>query len=257
MTKKNNLFGIDIDALEMHEAVSSISNVMNSDVYQCQYLVTPNTDHIVMLQSNLALQAAYRHSFMCVADGWPVVLASKILRKPLPRTLPGSDLVPALLASLDRTSNQNKKYRIFLFGAGEGVADRAGREIERKWGENVEIVGALSPEFGFDKDVQSSYNYTKLISEQLPDLLVLGLGAPKQEVWAYNNRLQLKAKVALCVGATIDFIAGEKKRAPLYIQKLGLEWAYRIYQEPRRLAKRYLNDALVFPIVLAKEILKK
>lgn len=254
MANQISIFGIDIDVLEMPGAVSRLQTALNSDSFDCQYLVTPNTDHIVMLQSNTLLQESYKQSFMCVADGWPVVAASRLLKKPLPCTIPGSDLLPALLANLDRTNNHNKKYKVFLFGAGEGVAVRAGAVIEKTWGENIEIVGAVSPEFGFDKDANASSKYAAIISNAQPDVLVLGLGAPKQEVWVYKFQSELKVKVALCVGATIDFIAGEKKRAPLWIQRSKLEWLYRIYQEPRRLAKRYLNDALVFPLILIKEI---
>lgn len=257
MTHRIQIFGIEIDVLDMTGAVAHIQSALQSPSYACNYLVTPNTDHIVMLQSNAQLKAAYQDSFMCVADGWPVVSASKLLKKPLPCTIPGSDLLPTLLEHLDRSNNENKKYKVYLFGAGEGVAGRAGLEIEKKWGQNIEVVGAVSPEFGFDKNEDASLKYAAAISATQPDILVLGLGAPKQEVWVHKFQSKLNTKFALCVGATIDFLAGEKKRAPLWVQRSKLEWLYRIYQEPRRLAKRYLNDALVFPIILAKEMAKR
>jgi N-acetylglucosaminyldiphosphoundecaprenol N-acetyl-beta-D-mannosaminyltransferase len=84
-------------------------------------------------------------------------------------------------------------------------------------------------------------------------VLIVGLGAPKQELWVHKYRQRLAAKVALCVGATIDFLAGERSRAPLWMRSAGLEWLYRVASEPRRLAVRYAKDAVVFPRLIAQE----
>ena len=94
-----------------------------------------------------------------------------------------------------------------------------------------------------------------LVKDQVarPDVLVVGLGAPKQELWVHKHRERLTAKVALCVGATIDFLAGERRRAPAWMQEAGLEWLYRVASEPRRLAARYAKDALIFPRLFARE----
>ena len=99
----------------------------------------------------------------------------------------------------------------------------------------------------FEKDYEENQRILQLIEQAEPDLLVVGLGAPKQELWVHAHRDRLHAKVALCVGATIDFLAGEKARAPRWMRRMRLEWLHRLLSEPRRLAKRYARDAWVFP----------
>ena len=185
---------------------------------------------------------------MVVADGWPVVWASKILRRPLPGLVPGSDLTPALFS----TWNGSRRLRVFLLGAMPGVAEVAARNIESRWPQ-VQTVGVYSPPLGFEYDELETNKILSRINDLQPDVLVVGLGAPKQELWVYRNRNQLRAKTALCVGATIDFLAGEKHRAPVWMRKCGLEWLHRVLSEPRRLAKRYWRDACIFPrLVLAE-----
>ena len=133
-----------------------------------------------------------------------------------------------------------------------GVADRAKVNIHAKW-PMVKVVGTLSPDFGFDKNEADSKNICDIVNNSGAQLLVLGLGAPKQELWVTKYAPQISVKVALCVGATIDFMAGEKARAPIWMRKLGLEWIHRMLSEPKRLAKRYLVDAIVFPKLVFKE----
>jgi N-acetylglucosaminyldiphosphoundecaprenol N-acetyl-beta-D-mannosaminyltransferase len=100
---------------------------------------------------------------------------------------------------------------------------------------------------GFERDDAENAKILNLIEAAAPDVLVVGLGAPKQELWVHSHRQQIAAPVALCVGATIDFLAGEKRRAPRWMQRTGLEWLHRCASEPRRLAKRYARDAVIFP----------
>jgi N-acetylglucosaminyldiphosphoundecaprenol N-acetyl-beta-D-mannosaminyltransferase len=100
---------------------------------------------------------------------------------------------------------------------------------------------------GFEKDPTEEQRILQLLRNASPELLIVGLGAPKQELWVHRHFRQLPAKVALCVGASIDFIAGEKKQAPVWMRRSGLEWLHRMMSEPKRLAKRYAHDAWVFP----------
>ena len=121
----------------------------------------------------------------------------------------------------------------------------------------VKVVGTLSPDFGFDKKEADSKAICAIVNASKADLLVLGLGAPKQEIWITQYAPQLSVKVALCVGATIDFLAGEKARAPIWMRKVGLEWLHRMLSEPKRLAKRYFVDAIVFPRLVFNEWLAR
>ena len=167
----------------------------------------------------------------------------------LPGRVTGSDLVPALF---DR-AEQAGGLRVFLLGAAEGVGTRAAEQIALRW-PSVQVFDVYSPRLGFERDPQENQLILERIRAARPDVLVLGLGAPKQELWVHAHRDQIAAPVVLCVGATIDFLAGERSRAPRWMQSSGLEWLHRVACEPRRLAKRYARDAWIFPQMLAREL---
>lgn len=249
------LFGMRIAAIDMSRAAQVVlDQALAPRGGELRYVVTPNVDHVVQFQSNAALREAYAHASLVLADGRPVVAASRWLGADLPSTVPGSDLVPALF---DVAVAQRRPLRVFLFGAGPGVAEEAGRVIEARWGSVVRVVGAVSPEFGFDRQPEICNRYAEEISALAPDVLLVGLGAPKQELFVCAQRHAIQAGVALCIGATLDFLAGEKSRAPRWVQKLSLEWCYRMLQEPRRLVKRYAYDAWVFPRLILREYLHR
>jgi N-acetylglucosaminyldiphosphoundecaprenol N-acetyl-beta-D-mannosaminyltransferase len=242
------LFGVKIHAVNMRQAVETICDWTASRERGCRFVVTPNVDHVVLLRHHLGLQQAYRAASLVLADGWPLVLASRLLSRPLPERVAGSDLVPALFAS-------GHPLRVFLLGAGPGVADRAARRIHDTW-PSVSVVGTCSPPLGFESQPEQTEKILASVNQSEADLLVLGLGAPKQELWIHAHHGQLRVPAALCVGATIDFLAGHRRRAPLWMQRAGLEWFYRMIKEPRRLAGRYAYDASVFPQLLWREIWK-
>ncbi len=250
--RRHSLFGIQIDALNLDQAVEHVLQWVENAVAQCQLVVTPNVDHIVQLQSNSGLQQAYRQAGLVLADGWPVVTASRWLGRPLPARVPGSDLVPAIF---QHATDSGRPLRVYLLGAAEGVADRAARIIHERWPQ-VQVVGTYSPPLGFEKSSEENEAILSKIAAVQPDLLVVGLGAPKQELWVAQHQSRIQARAALCVGATIDFLAGEKRRAPMWIQALRLEWLHRLLSEPKRLAKRYWHDAKVFPGLVWREYRK-
>ena len=247
--KRAHLFGVNIDLLNMQETVATIFDWFAYTDKTCKFVVTPNVDHIVKVQTDIGLQAAYKQAALIVTDGKPVVWAASLLGVNIPGTVPGSDLVPAIF---NFAQANHKPIKVFLLGAMPGVADRAKIAILQQW-PLVEVVGTLSPAFGFDKLADESMAICQLVNASGAELLVLGLGAPKQELWITEYAPQLKVKVALCVGATIDFLAGEKPRAPMWMRQFGLEWLHRLLSEPKRLAKRYFIDALVFPKIVLKE----
>lgn len=247
--RRVRLFGVEIDAVRMPEAVERIFVWIDEPADRCRFVVTPNVDHTVLLQSHCELQAAYRDAGLVLADGWPVVAASRLLRRPLPERVAGSDLGPALF---DAAQKFSRRLRVFLLGAAPGVAERAAKRIQEGW-PRVEVVGVYSPPLGFERDEEESREILDSIRRSSPELLLVGLGAPKQELWVHRHQHQIAAPVALCVGATIDFLAGEKKRAPRLVQRLGLEWLHRMLSEPRRLAGRYARDAWIFPQLVWRE----
>lgn len=246
MNNPIRLFGISIDALNMSEAVGTIDGWCRQPIGSaCRYVVTPNVDHAVMYQSRADLRKAYDDASLILADGAPVVLASRLLRKALPERVAGSDLVPALFAhAVNRPAAT--PLRIFLLGAAPGVAERAQANIENRWA-GVKVVGTLSPPIGFEQNEAENERILAAVADAQPDVVVVGLGAPKQELWIQRHADRLQAKVALCVGATIDFLAGEKHRSPRWMRRMGLEWLHRLSSEPARLTRRYLRDAWIFP----------
>jgi N-acetylglucosaminyldiphosphoundecaprenol N-acetyl-beta-D-mannosaminyltransferase len=247
------LFGMRIDSLRMHEAVEKLRTWIDADDGRCRYVVTPNVDHAVMYDERPELRKAYEHASLVLADGFPVVVASRLLGRPLPERVAGSDLAPALFAAAKSSSNHpERRMRVYLLGAAPGVAERAGRNIEARW-PGVEIVGTYSPPLGFERDERENQAIIQRINTARADVLVIGLGAPKQELWIAAHHEKLNAKTALCIGATIDFLAGEKKRAPRWMQRFGVEWLHRLLSEPKRLLKRYARDAVIFPRLVWRE----
>jgi len=177
------------------------------------------------------------HLVLC--DGTPVLWASRLLGNPLPERVAGSDLVPLLIQATAR-----KKYRLFLLGASEDSASRAVAKLHAQFPELI-IAGHYSPPF--NKLLEMDHEEIKRrISEAKPDLLLVSFGCPKQEKWISMHYRALGVPVAAGVGATIDFLAGQVKRAPAWMQRSGTEWIFRVAQEPRRLFRRYLKDLWVF-----------
>lgn len=245
-----SLFGMKIDNVRLDEAAERVLDwcAMPRDA-KCRYLVTPNVDHAVMMSHRGDLRAAYADAAMVVADGAPLIAASRLLGRALPERVAGSDLVPRLLQT---GGSKAQPLRVFLLGAGPGVADEAARSIEAKY-PDVQVVGTHCPPLGFENNDADNQAAIDAVNAAQPDLLIIGLGAPKQELWAHRFHNQLQAKVAVCAGATIDFLAGHKQRSPVWMQRIGLEWFHRLATEPRRLAARYARDAWVFPQLVWQE----
>lgn len=254
MPSQRHLFGMRVDAVRMGDAVDCVRGWIDEESESCRYVVTPNVDHAVQIQRNEKLYQSYQQANLVLADGHPIVWASQLLRQPLPERVPGSELVPALFDSYNTSPGKSaKRLSVFLLGARPGVAATAAANMKKQWPQ-IETVGVYSPPMGFENDAEECNFILGRIALCRPDLLVVGLGAPKQEIWVHQFRHQIQAKAALCVGATIDFLAGEQKRAPVWMQKSGVEWVHRMCSQPRRLAKRYAKDAWVFPQLVWRQM---
>ena len=239
---RERLFGIEFDAVDMPVAVERIYGWVKSRERVCRFVVTPNVDRAVLHQEHAALQQAYAEAALVLADGAPVVAAARLLGRPLPCRVAGSDLAPALFeAAADRGG-----LRVFLLGARPGVAERAAVNVASRW-PTVQVVGTYSPPLGFERDAEENENILAKIATAAPDVLIVGFGAPKEELWIVAHRARIEAAATLCLGATIDFLAGDKRRAPHWMRRAGLEWLHRMASEPRRLVRRYAHDAWIFP----------
>ena len=250
MNAKVKLLGIEFDAVTRLEAVTRLGTWIERPSDHCHYVVTPNVDHSIIFQQERRMRRAYREASLVVVDGMPLLWLSRWVRKGLPERVNGTDLTVDLLES---SCGRQRPLRVFLMGALPEVAERAAHLIERRW-PNVCVVGVYSPKIGFEPCSPEDDEIVKMINRALPDVLILGLSPPKQELWINAHHRDLRARVALCVGGTIDFLAGEKLRAPRWMCDSGLEWFYRLWQEPRRLWGRYLRDAWIFPRLVLREL---
>lgn len=234
---------IEIDNLSMKESIDYIDKLIQNR--NPSYVVTPNVDHIVKLEKDRDFQEVYNNANLILTDGMPLVWISKLLKTPIKEKVSGSDLFPQLC----ELANE-KGYSIFLLGAAEGVASKAAEKLKSKY-KKLKIVGTYSPSYGFEKDDDEIQKIINKINVANPDILAVGLGAPKQEKFIYKYKDQLNVPISLAIGASIDFEAGKMKRAPLWMQKSGLEWFYRLSKEPRRMFKRYIiDDIAILKIIL-------
>lgn len=214
-------------------------------------LITPNVDHLVKLQRDAGFYDVYRKAEWVVCDSKILYLLSKLLRRPLPEAIPGSSFFTAYYMH----HKDDADCRIFLLGAKEGIAAKAMERINGKVGRRI-VVGAHSPSFGFEKHEQECDDIIGIVNKSGANVLLVGVGAPKQEKWImkYRNRMP-GVKLFMALGATIDFEAGTLKRAPVLWQKIGMEWLYRVFKEPRRLFRRYFVDDMQFFFYFAKQLL--
>lgn len=226
----------NIDNLTMAETLHEIDKLIQKK--NCSYVVTPNVDHIVRLEKDEELQKVYKNASLILTDGKPLIWISKWYKTPIKEKISGSDLFPRVcqLAA-------NKNYTMYLLGAAEGVADTATRNLMKKY-PGLNIVGTYSPPFGFEKNEQEMNKIKTQIQDVHPDILIVGLGCPKQEKFMYYHCKELGVPISFGLGASIDFEAGNIKRAPKWMSNHGLEWLYRFSKEPKRLFKRYFVDDL-------------
>ena len=238
--KKVEILDIEIDNLSQSELLDRLS--------EGGVVFTPNVDHIVKLQSDPLFREAYRFADYRVCDSQLLLWASKLIGCPIKEKVSGSDLFPAFY----RRYSADEAVTIFLLGSSSGVAATAMQRINAKVGREI-VVGAHSPSFQFLDNWEENNAIIRTINDSKATVLAIGVGAPKQEKWLLRHRDRLEnIKVAMAIGATIDFEAGQTKRAPAWIGDLGLEWLYRLLREPKRLWKRYLVEDVVFFRLLAR-----
>lgn len=248
--KKQRLFGINFDVVTMKDAVDWVfHSIAIGRRSATRYVVTPNVSLTMLHQDSAPFRKVIHHADLTIVDGAPLVRASKWLGKDLPERVAGSDLVYNLFDA----AIEEMPLRVYLLGAAPGVANRAADVIAKRW-PAVKVVGTMSPDFGFERDPQQNAAIVKEVNAAEPDVLIIGLGAPKQETWAYQHREQISAAVTLCVGGTIDFIAGEQTRCPAWVAKLGVEWVWRMATNPKRLMGRYVRDSIRLPRLFLDEV---
>jgi len=237
-----------IDNVTMAEAVTAVERFIARR--RPSIVVTPNVDHIVRLRGDTEFRRAYRAADLVLADGAPLLWAARLLGTPLRQKVSGSDLFPEVCRRAAR-----KGYRLFFLGGRPDSARLAAEGLRRRF-PGIRIVGVLCPPFGFERDETENQRCVRMIREANPDVLLVGLGSPKQEKWIHAHYERLGVPVCIGIGATFEFAAGIVKRAPAWMQQHGLEWFWRLTREPQRLWKRYLVDDLRFFSIVLSQVMK-
>ncbi len=229
----------EIDNLTSTEALAAMDSLVRQ---RCDsFVVTPNVDHIVRLEKDPRLRAAYRDADLILADGRPLLWIARACRTPIREKISGSDLLPKICAMAAA-----RGYSVFLLGAAEGVASKAAENLVKAH-PGLKIAGTHSPPLGFENDPVETAKTIETVTRAHPDILIVALGCPKQEIFIHTHRHSLHVPLSLGLGAAVDFAALTLRRAPEWMSDNGLEWLYRITQDPRRLLRRYIIDD--FPIL--------
>ena len=235
------LLGVRLHALRHVEALDRIEEFVEERVPR--QVVTVNLDFLRIASSSGEFKATLNAADLALADGMPLVWASSVAGARLPERVAGIDLVDAICERGDREG-----WSVFLLGAAPGVAVAAGDELVRRY-PNLRIAGTYSPPHGAWGEDEDEYIRARVRFAR-PDVLLVALGAPKQDVWIRDNLLHLDVPVSIGVGCTFDVLSGGTPRAPRWMRRTGLEWFYRLSSEPGRLWRRYLLDLPAFASLL-------
>ncbi|MBO5284009.1 MAG: WecB/TagA/CpsF family glycosyltransferase [Lachnospiraceae bacterium] len=232
--EKQQLLNTYISNVTMEETILSIENMIHDGGRH--YIVAVNVDVMMKIEKDSYLKEITDNADMVLVDGKPLVWIAKWHGHPVTAKISGSDLVPVLCSRA-----AERGYTVFILGGKEGIAALAKERLEERL-PNIRIVGIYAPPLGFEQNERELQKINHLISAVHPDLLIACFGCPKQEKWIYENYHKYDAKVSICAGATVDFLAGNVRRAPEWMSEHGLEWLYRFFQEPRRMFRRYFVE---------------
>jgi N-acetylglucosaminyldiphosphoundecaprenol N-acetyl-beta-D-mannosaminyltransferase len=223
--------GLRLSGLELDDAVEWIT--ARAQDRTRAVVVTPNINHLHLAQTSARARDAIERADLQLADGWPIVAASRMLGHPLPGRVAGIDLVKRLV-------DGEPRFKVAILG---GPADAAWRlAVRARRSNDVVLVDELRP--GWDRAERRS-QLVQRVAAAAPDLIFVGIGAPQQEILAHELKGAVTGPI-ICCGAAIEVLAGMRPRAPRTLQRLGLEWAFRLVIEPRRLARRYLVAGTTF-----------
>lgn len=223
-----------VDNVTEAEAIEHIEKCIRDR--KIGHVITPNVDQIVRIEKDPYFKEICDNAELLLVDGHPLMWIAKWYGRPIKEKICGSDLVPHLC----KIASQ-KGYRVFLLGAAEGVAAKAAKNLEKDY-PGIIIAGTYSPTYGFEKDKVEIDKINTMLRESKADLLFVGMGVPKQDKFIYENMHKYQIPMSFSIGATIDFIAGEQKRAPRWMTDHGVEWIYRLVGDPKRMFKRYIVD---------------
>ncbi len=230
-----NIMGVGFDSLTLSEAVDRAEALISER--RAAYVVTPNPEIVMTCWENPDAMEAVQNADLVLPDGVGVVYGAKILGTPLKGKLPGIDFATELMRRM-----ASRGGRVYLLGAKPGVAEMAGERMRQQF-PGLIICGTHDGYFQDDAPIIEEINALQ------PDLLLVCLGAPKQELWMHRNRPVLKVGLMAGLGGSLDVFAGTVKRAPVFFQKFGLEWFYRLVKEPWRFKRMMKLPKFLFACI--------
>jgi N-acetylglucosaminyldiphosphoundecaprenol N-acetyl-beta-D-mannosaminyltransferase len=239
---------IPVDRISMdYAAVLMVEALLHRGELPPLTVVGPNAHLVTLAERDKRFAKAMLDADLAVPDGVSIVMASRVLEVPIPERVTGGDLMERMCVEAARYG-----FRVFLLGGLPGAAVMAAHHLRKRY-PGLEICGMCCPPRGFEKDEAELARILKTIAEAAPDLLCVAFGAPKQEIWMQENRSRLNVGAILAVGAALDTQAGLRRRAPVWIQRIALEWLFRLAMEPRRLWRRYLIGNTQFVLLVMRQ----
>jgi N-acetylglucosaminyldiphosphoundecaprenol N-acetyl-beta-D-mannosaminyltransferase len=236
-----------VDRLTFTDALEAICDLVRGG--RGGAVFTPNVDHVVTAEDDVAFRQTYSRASLSLADGMPVVWAARLLGRPVPEKISGSDFIEPLLARAAASG-----FRVYLLGSTAEVAGKAAGVLRAR---GVEVCGTDSPIVGDPHSAADRQPIVARLRSARPDLVLVAFGAPKQEFFIDGARADVPGAVFVGIGASLDFLAGAVRRAPRWMSRSGLEWLYRLAQEPRRLWRRYLVRDPRFARIVARNFVEQ
>lgn len=234
---------IPVDRIDMQGTIDRIVDALTAPRTRSFHIVTPNAQFVQIAHSDSRFAEITHKADLSVADGVPLVWASRLLGSPLPGRVNGTDLMVRLTAEAAQ-----RGWRVYLFGGRPGAAQSAAAAL-RAAHSSLQVAGIDCPAMDFMLDPQLDSDATERIRKAAPDILFVALGAPKQEIWIHAHR-DLPVGVMVGVGGSFELVAGITRRAPACFQRAGCEWLWRLAMEPKRMWKRYLVGNTLFLSIL-------
>lgn len=239
MSEKIEVLGVSFDNLTMKEAVDMALAVQPE--HRGAYVVTPNPEIVMICKDNPDAARAVANAYLTIADGIGIIYGAKILKKPLKEKIPGCDFSIHLMEEM-----QKHEGSVFLLGSKPGIAEMAQTQLQQKY-PLLRFVGTNDGYFTDDGPVIEKINAAE------PDLLLVCLGAPKQELWMSKNAENLSVGLMIGAGGSLDVFAGTAERAPERWRKAGLEWLYRLLKEPKRIGRMMSIPKFLFNVILMRK----
>ena len=236
------LGGVQLAAVTEAQCVGYLFDQLDQD--QGGWMITPNLDHLRRARADADYRALLAEGDLVVADGMPLIWASRIRGQALPQRVAGSSLVWSIAQEAAKRGRS-----VFLLGGDPGTAEKAAKVLAMRY-TGLVICGHHCPPKGFETDRQQMGLLRDKLVEAKPDVVYVALGSPKQERLIRQIRDDLPKAWWVGVGISLSFLSGHVKRAPKWVQRIGMEWMHRLVQEPRRLARRYLIDGIPYVVIL-------